>query len=301
MVRRSVYAGIITVVMCAFLAGCAKPPVAVVNGKAIDRDTLDLVMKEWVREHARQNIKVDGETLKRSVLPQLVDERLALDEAAKRGIGVSDEEMNKAIDSTRGRMGKAAFQAMLDDAGMSLDSYRKRTRERMIMARFKETLQKTVSITEEELRDYYRNSQKPFIKPARMLVKMIEMESEDVARRALKEMRDKNMDFDDLARRLKSQGKATVIDYGWVKAEFFSPEISAGLMNLRKGQYGGPYRGKTRSYLIRLKQREKERIATFAEVREDIRKILTERRTEEAFAIWLDRRKRSSTVEISLK
>jgi len=290
-----------SLIICCGLLGCAKTPVAVVNGKTIDAETLDLAMKESVGEHARQKVGVDRERLRQAVISQLVTERLMIDDAAKRGIVVPDKEVTDEIGSIRKNMGEEAFHKMLGERDVSEDVYRERTKERMLIARFRESLEREAPVTEEEVRNYYRNSQKPFIRTARMLVKMIEMESEGAARAALKEMRSGKTDFDDMAHKLKSESKATVIDYGWVRAEFFSPALAQGMMNLRAGQYGGPYKGKTRYYLIRLKEREKERIAAFDEVREDIRKILTEQRREDAFARWLDGKRKSSTVEISLK
>ncbi|MDA8433772.1 MAG: SurA N-terminal domain-containing protein [Nitrospiraceae bacterium] len=299
--RRSVLPVIVSVVVWGLVSGCARQPVAVVNGRAIGVETLDRAMKERVREHARQKVDVDRERLKRAVLAQLVDERLVLDEAAKRGIRVPDDEVNAEVDSVREKMGSGPFQKMLDASGENIRGYQKRTQERMIAARFVEGLEKESPVTEEEIRDYYRSSPKPFITPARMLVKMVEMGSEEDALRALKEMRAEKMDFDEAAGRLRAEGKATVIDYGWVSADFFSPEISSGLMNLGAGQYGGPYKGVSGYYLVRVKERQPERIAAFDEVRDEIRKVLTQQRKAEAYAAWLEGARKHSAIEISLK
>ena len=300
MTKRAWICAALLIIWCG-LMGCTKTPVAVVNGKAIDAETFDLVMKESVGDHARQKVGVDGQKLRQAVISQLVTERLMIDEAAKKGISVSDKEVTDEIGSIRKRMGEDAFHKMLGDRDMSEGVYRKRTKERMIIARFRESLEGEAPVTEEEVRNYYRNSQKPFIRPARILAKMIEMGSGDSARAVLQEIKSNDITFDDMARKLASEGKAVIIDYGWVKADFFSPEIAQALQNLRPGTCGGPYRGKTHVYLIRVKEREKERIATFDEVREDIRKVLTAQRRDEAFAKWLDGKKKTATVEISLK
>jgi parvulin-like peptidyl-prolyl isomerase len=290
-----------SLIVCCCVLGCAKTPVAVVNGKTIDAESFDLAMRETVGEHARQKAGVDRQRLRQAVIFQLVTDRLMIDDAANKGIKVSDKEVTEEIGSTRKRMGEEAFHKMLGERDMSEGAYRKRTKERMIIARFREGLEKGSPVTEEEVRNYYRNSQKPFIRPARMLAKMIEMESGDTARAALKEMRRNKITFDDMAAKLAAEGKAVVIDYGWVKADFFSPEIARGLMNLMPGRYGGPYMGRKKIYLIKVKEREKERIAAFEEVREDIRKVLTEQRQEEAFARWLDGKRKTATVEVSIK
>ncbi len=290
-----------SLIICSGLLGCTKAPVAVVNGKKIDAEAFDHAMRESVGEHGRRNVDVDGQRLRQAVIFQLVTERLMIDEAAKKGICVSDKEVADEMVSIRKKMGEVAFLKMLEKQDVSEDAYRRRTKELMIIARFREGFEKEATVSEEEVRNHYRNSQKPFIRTARMLVKMIEMGSEGEARLALKEMKSRNADFDEMARKLESEGKATVIDYGWVKADFFSPELAQGLASLRAGQYGGPYKGNRHYYLIRLKEREKERIATFEEIKEELRKSLTEQRREDAFARWLDEKRRTATVEISLK
>ncbi len=290
-----------SLIICSCLLGCTRAPVAVVNGKKIDAEAFDHAMRESVGEHGRRNVDVDRQRLRQAVIFQLVAERLMIDEATKKGICVPEKEVTDEIASIRKKMGEDAFLKMLEKQDVSEDAYRRRTKELMIIARFREGFEKEAPVSEEEVRNYYRNSQKPFIRPGRMLVKMIEMGSEDEARLALKEMKRRKTDFDKMARKLESEGRAAVIDYGWVKADFFSSEIAQGLALLRAGEYGGPYKGNAHFYLIRLKEREKERIATFEEVREDIRRSLTEQRREDAFARWLDEKRRTATVEISLK
>jgi parvulin-like peptidyl-prolyl isomerase len=94
--------------------GCSKP-VATVNGKKIDKATLDLHVKEKVQEHKMQNVTSDNVKLREAVLQQLIGEKLMLEEAAPQGIRVSDEEANKEIDAIKNKLGAEQFNKTLKE------------------------------------------------------------------------------------------------------------------------------------------------------------------------------------------
>ncbi|MBI5640727.1 MAG: SurA N-terminal domain-containing protein [Nitrospirae bacterium] len=283
-----------------FLFGCSRP-VATVNGKKIDRKSFDQLMKERMEGHRQQNARPDMKRLKEAVLSQLIAERFMLEDAGEKKIAVTDEELNKEIEGRKKAMGEEAFSKSLRDKGISPEEFRQAVKETMILSRFTESLLNEDPVTEEELREYYRSSQIPFIRPVSMLVKMIEMDSEDAARSVIREMRSKKIAFDDMAGRLEQEKKAVIIDYGWANPDTFSPSLAEAIKNLKVGQYGGPYRGKKSFFLVMLKEREKEAIAPFEEVRESIRAQLSGQRRQAVLNRWLEQKRRSSTVVINMQ
>jgi len=287
-------------VMTGLIAGCAKP-VATVNGRPVDRRTFDVLLKERTDALKQQAPAADLKKLRESVLNDLITEGLMLDEAGKRGISVSDAEVKKEVDGIRSTTGEDDFNRALRDKGMALDLFLRRTREKMLMSRFMESLLAREVVTEEEIRQYYRSSPRPFLKPAKVLMNMIEFDSEEEARKVIREMREKKSDFDAVAKELEAGKKAAVSGYGWVNPDLFSPGLSLSIRNLRNGQYGGPYQGKQKVYLVRVMDREKEGIASYNDMRESIRNTLLEQKRQVAFAHWLDRKRRESKIEISLQ
>ena len=286
--------------LISFLGGCSKPA-ATVDGKAISKEKVDLHMKDRLQEHKLQKVSVDQKKMKDAILQELIDEQLALNEAAARGIIISDAEVDKEIDLLRKKIGEEQYQKALKDKGLTPESYRSRVRDRIALTRFVESFVKTDDITEEEMRDFYKNSSKPFLKSARVNMKIVEFQTEDAARTAVSEMQKTKADFDDYAKKLDTEKKASVTDYGWVAPDFFSPSMASSIKMLKEGQQGGPYKGKTGYYLVRVKERQNEGISTFEEVKETIRAGILQQKRGDAYMQWLEQKRKTAKIVINLK
>ncbi|MEW6109343.1 MAG: SurA N-terminal domain-containing protein [Nitrospirota bacterium] len=282
-----------------FIAGCSRPA-AVVNGKKIDRAIFDLYMKEKIQDHMLRNVTPDAEKLKEAVIQELIAERLIIDEAGARGITVSEEELNSEIEAMKKSAGAEAFDKALKGKGISDEVFRKRTREKMIMLRFIKSLAKEDDVTGEEISEYYKNSPKPFIKTGRVLMKMIEFSTEQAAKETIEKMKNGKISFDDMAKKLSEENKAIVSNYGWVNPAFFSPSISEALKDMKPGDSGGPYKGLKNYFLIKVKDREKESIAKFDEVKNDIKAMLLEQKRQAELAHWLANKKKTAKIEINI-
>jgi parvulin-like peptidyl-prolyl isomerase len=269
-----------------------------VNGKKISKETLEMHLKERVTEHKGQNVTIDAKKLRESVLQELISERIALDEAAARGITASDADASKEIDAIKQRFGDEMFQKSLKEKGITLDAFRQRVKEKIILGRFMESFANVNDITDAEMSDYYKNSPKPFIKPARVNMKIVEFQSEETARAAADDLEKTKKDFDQYADQLARENKANVTDYGWVSPEFFSPSMAVAIKALKDGQHGGPYKGQKSFYLVRVKERQSEGIAKYDEVKDMIRNLLLQQRRTEGHMKWLEQKRSTSKIEI---
>ncbi len=283
-----------------YFTGCSRPP-ATVNGKKIDKATFELHLKEKMQDHKMQNASPDINKLKNAVIQELISERLILDEAEKQGIKATDEEIGAQIDSMKKAMGEEAFSKALNDKGLTIDSLKKRTREKMILARFVDIIVKDETVDDDEISEHYKSSSKPFMKPARVLMKMIEISSEADARSVAAEMQEKKISFDELAKKLDEQKKAVVSDYGWVNPDFFSPELAKAAREMKPGEHGGPYKGQKNYFFIRVKEREKESVASFQDVKDEIGTMLLEQKRQAAVAHWIAEKKKTAKIEINIK
>lgn len=283
-----------------YFTGCSRPA-ATVNGKKIDKATFESHLKEKMQDHKMQNASPDIKKLRDAVIHELISERLILDEAEKQGIKVSDDELNAQIDAMKKSMGEEALSKALKDKGLTMDSLKKRTREKIVMARFVDSIVKEETVSDEEISDFYKNSPKPFMKPVRILMKMIEISSEADAKAVAAEMQEKKIDFDAMAKKLDEQKRAVVSDYGWVNPDFFSPEIATAARDMQPGQHGGPYKGQKNYFFIKIKDREKESIAKFDDVKNEISAQLLDQKRQTAVAHWIAEKKKTAKIEINIK
>ncbi len=294
--------GLMLAVLCiaAVLGGCSKPA-ATVDGKGISKEKIDLHMKDRLREHKLQNASVEEKKMKEAILQELIGEQLALNEAAVKGISVADSEADKELEQLRKKMGEEQYQKALKDKGLTPETYRSRLRERMTLARFMESFAKPDDISEQELLDVYKNSPKPFLKPAQVNMKIVEFQSEDAVTAAASEIKNSKADFDEYANKLGTENKASVTDYGWVSPDFFSPAMASSIKMLKEGQQGGPYKGKVGFYLVRVKSIRNESVAPFDEVKESIRAQLLQQRRGEAYMQWQEQKRKTAKIVINLK
>jgi foldase protein PrsA len=283
-----------------FIGGCAKPA-ATVDGKGISKEKIDLHMKDRLQEHKLQNASVDQKKMQDAILQELIGEQLALNEAAAKGIKISDAEVDKEIDLLRKKIGEEQYQKALKDKGVTPESYRNRRREQMTLMRFIESFAKRDDISEEQVKNVYKSSEKPFLKPARVNMKIVEFQTEEAARAAAAELKQTKADFDEYAKKLSADKKVSVTDYGWVSPDFFSPSMAASIKSLKEGQQGGPYQGKTGFYLVRVKERQDESVSSFDEVKESIRSSLLQQKRGEAYMQWLEQKRKTAKIVINLK
>lgn len=282
------------------LASCSRPA-ATVNDRKIDMKTLDQFVNERAADHRQRNVAIDMSRMREVVLQELIAQILILEEAEKRGIHPTDEEVTKEMASVKGAAGDEALSQALKDRGMTMDTFRTRVKDQLTLAKFSLDLVKDEEISEEEMREYYRNSPKPFMQPARVLMRMMEFSSEPEAQAVREEMEKKGIAFDEMAARIAQEKRAVVSEYGWVPPEFFSPPIAAALKDLAAGEQGGPFQGQKGFFLIRVKDRQKERVSSYEEVRDSVRSLLLDQRRQAAVAHWIAERKKASKIVIHLK
>lgn len=280
-------------------AGCAKPP-AIVNGKTIDKKTFELRLNDRLQSHKQRDLTIDMAKIKQAVIQELIAELLILDAAAEEGIQVSDEEIDNQIAVMRKSTGEAEFHKKLNEKGITSDRFRSMTKDKIIISKFVITLIKDDEVPADAIREYYTNSPKPFIRPIRVFMKLIEFPTEEAANTALESMKNEKISFDKMAEKLKKEKKAFSTDYGWVNPAVFSPSIAAATQNIDAGAYGGPYKGKNSYFLIRIKEREKESVATFEEVKAHIKNILLQQKRQTTIAHWVADKKKMARIEINI-
>ncbi len=100
--------------------------------------------------------------LNRKALYSLIEKKVMLDEAEKRGIGVTDKELSDAITENRsfqdetGRFNKARYAEVLRLNGMTPTGYEKMLRDDLIIQKFGDLIKSSATVTDDQLRDYYK-------------------------------------------------------------------------------------------------------------------------------------------------
>ncbi len=280
------------------IAGCGKRPAAVVNGEEISMEDFERQLAQRREAHRLQGAEVDERALREAVIQEMIGRRLLLQVAREKGITVSDEELQERINRIENTIGKENLAKNLQQWGVTEEQYRKNLRETIMIEKLINQLVPEDSITEEDMKKYYRESQTPFLKPERVQVRLLQTKTEQQARDIYEEWKKSGLNFDEFVAKMKQPEGVAVTGYGWIEPDLFGGVIRDALKELKEGEVGGPYKGTDGYYIIRVKKREPEKVLSYEEAKEQIKnRMLIDRRLAMR-AHLIEERKKKSEIKV---
>ena len=159
-------------------AGCGEPDgtdvAAKVNGERITYADLERYEISRVQDpRGTAGVPDAGQQLLRrmGLLRELVDQRILLQRASAQGLGVSDRDVDVALDRRRLAYGSAEdFQRFLEAAGVDPRDLREEFRRQLtVELLLNREISSKVSVSEEEMRQYYQNHSAAFAVPEQQM------------------------------------------------------------------------------------------------------------------------------------
>jgi len=146
----------------------------VVNDDVITKTELDerlAKQKELLRQLNRYDeaqLSEEIEKARPEILERMIDELLFTQEAVKRMIQISDDEVQEYINKLKSQYGsEEAFEEALDAEGYTLDSFRKEIKRTLLLQELvKQKFGSELNTTDEEVKQFYRENKDQF--PARL-------------------------------------------------------------------------------------------------------------------------------------
>lgn len=263
--------------------------VATVNGHAVTKAEL-LTQGALIRSQVR---KAEGvaprATLEfyRDVLDGLIGEVLIFDDGAKRGLGATDEEIDKAVAGLRSAHDSdEAFQAALLEQGTSLPRVRQQLKRSLSLEKvLRQEVGSESAVGEAEARQFYEQNQElmrtpPSVRVRHILVRADKDDPESVreARALLLDLRRKiagGADFADLAKIHSQDGKTRDQggDLPWVPIT--ESEADQRLQALAVGELSGIEETHHGLHLIQVLEKRPAATVPFEQAKERILYMLT--------------------------
>jgi peptidyl-prolyl cis-trans isomerase SurA len=266
--------------------------VAVVNDEAITWGELykamEFEMAKEMRSLSVEQKKAVFEENEAMFLENMINTKLQLQEARKFGITVSERDMDAAVQGIQKKyqLGDEEYLKIVRDEGFTMEEYRERLGEQMIIGRLLEmAVRSKIVITDEDLQGappgdaFYRLRQIFFKdKPG----------AQDRADAVMDEL-EAGADFAKLALK-HSEGPLTSAggDLGFVQKSKMISEFASALEGLSPGQFSQPFRTAKGLHIIKFEQ-----------VR-GIREVLSEEHFSEAYVDWLRGLREMAFIEIRL-
>ncbi|GBD94698.1 chaperone SurA precursor [bacterium BMS3Abin05] len=280
-------------------AQAAKKVVATVNGADITNDALlaginqKLPLISIHKSVSEQKYK----EIRRQVLNQLIDEELLYQEAKRQKFKADKTELNRHIAyMKKAYPTKKTFREQLAKTGLSYRQWIAKLKRRLLInqVRQREIVDK-VTITDRDVRRYYRKNKKKFIVPQRLKILHILISVEPGAmevgwKAGLKkaQMVYKNImageDFSKAAKEYSadSTSRARGGDIGWVHLGQLLPELDQVARRMKIGEVSHPIRTIYGYHIIKLVDHKPRKQLSFSEIDiKELKEKLRRKRIEE--------------------
>ncbi len=277
--------------------------VASVDGTRITRTQLEDHLAFLVRlGQLRAEVLSDPvrkKEVERLALDDLITRRLMLAEAERLRITVGTGEEDVVFGKAHGgQPGEPKLAEVAKKAGEDSDRMRREVRGQLVMTRLRDKITETVSVSDEEIANYYNSRRQAFASPALAHLRLLIGESREEAER-LRGQALKGADFATLVREHSKGGnKESGGDLGWVDPRMLPASIASAVASIRQTGITPVVEAKGQFYIVRVEGRQDPRPFTLAEVKDQIRERLTAERKQAKFAGWIQERRRAARVEV---
>ncbi|TAL26058.1 MAG: hypothetical protein EPN94_03915 [Nitrospirae bacterium] len=285
--------------------GCSREPVvARVNGEAITQKDIKVLLKHAGIKEDSKMLQSGGihNTMQQELLDQLINEKLMLQAAKKEKIRVDKKEvMNAYNNMVKAFLKEADYLQRLKQKGLSKDIVLKSIEKDLIVGKFKDSLSRSVSVSEEELKGYYDNNLRTFAVAEQMRLSIIKATNIEEAKRIKKEI-DKGASFEEMADKYPAGHTGPgERETGWITLDTFPADMAKAITKIKTGTAGGPIKGREGYYIIKVMDKKEKKIRSFDEVKENIEHQLTQQKARDAFQSWLQDARKNAKIELPKK
>lgn len=245
------------------------------------------------------------------ILEQLINQRLQLQMARKRGITVGPEEVEKAVEDVKQKNGMAtdaALQKALQEEQADLDQYKNGLKDQiMVLKLVNREVKSGVVLSEEEMRSYYEEHADRFLTPMQYRLRQIfipipgtgSAQTAEQTARSVADQLKSGADFQAMVKRYSSGPEAKYNgDLGTLRTDQMLPEIRQAIEPLKPGEFSGPVKTAAGIHIFRLDEIQPPKPRPFEEAKNEIQERLFQERSAELYEKWLKDLRASAQVEI---
>lgn len=212
----------------------------------------------------------------REVLTDIYQSLLLLSRADQLGARITDVDVEKALATTRERMGlqtEEQMQQALQQSGLTEEALHERLRENLLVQEVMgREVHPRLRVSEDELRRYYREHADEFTNPAAVRLSDVVILQEDQDPAAVAALAKRI--HDDIAGGKEPGdvvGKGSqLVDLGWVNKGDLDAELEKAAWALQPGGVTQPVRGRGGLHVVKLLERREPVLRPFDEVKEQI-------------------------------
>jgi peptidyl-prolyl cis-trans isomerase SurA len=261
-----------------------------------------------LNEEERRKVFQDNEAV---FLDKLIDMKLQMQEAGKIGITVSSEDVKEAIENIKRKysLSDKALEESLKKEGLTLEEYKKRLSEQILISQFiNQQIRSKVVVSEEELKRHMQSRTENFGDGEAFKLRQIffRKPKDDSEKKAVEEKASLVMqrlkageDFSKLAKEYSEDPSARLGgDIGYVKKNYMAKEFIDILSQMNTGDFSKPFWTEKGLHIIKLD--EKVSAQSTNEIKENIRRQLAETQFIEKYNSYVKGLREKARIEIRL-
>ena len=284
-----------------FISGCNNKEVDVVgevNGESISTENYEshLSFLQYFYE-LQTGTNLDEEkdqavidTLKDQTFDDLVLERILHQEAKKEGIVVTEKEIKEELTRVQSSYSEENYKKLLKDMGMTENQLKEQIKTQIIYAALKEKLVADVTISEQEVQQYYQDNIDIFVEQGGVQLSHILVDTEKEAEEILAKL-EQGDDFASLAREFSScPSSSQGGDLGLFNQDSnFVTEFKDAALQLKPGEITRePVKSEFGFHIIKAGERQEARTIPLEEIEKNLHQQLSEDKKLEFFYSYLE-------------
>ncbi|MEI6212849.1 MAG: peptidylprolyl isomerase [Desulfuromonadales bacterium] len=295
------------------LAQPASSVVATVNGYKLIATELDQEIQKIMpmnRSFHGAMSKEKNDKIRSEAMEKLIDLELKFQDARAKGMKLSEAEISAVVDaySKRNTSGKN-FSAVLAESGFNDTSFARFIERNVLSDRIRiREVDDKVSITDKDVEEYYKKNSGRYSKPEEMRASHILVKVEPSA--AVEERALRKQKADEILKKIKAGGDFSELAYaesddltrikggdiGFFHSGQALPEFESVLAAMKVGGTSDVIETIYGYHIIRLTEKRPARQLPFAEVREKIKKELTDAEKSRLQETWMSGLKKKAVI-----
>jgi len=240
-------------------------------------------------------------SFKKNILDQLIDYELIYQQAQKEKVKISNDEINLEIDKIKDNFSSPEeFDEALKANNITLVRLKEDIKRQLMINSILEETRNQVSVSDEELLEYYNENKESFLEPEQVHARHILVETEEEANNLLLQLKEGLTDFAELAKE-KSIGPSAPSggDLGFFAIGQMVKEFEDAAFSLEPGEISGVVQTQFGYHIIKCEEKKEEYSPTFEEAKERISNLLKSQRENEAITALISKLKEEANIVIN--
>ena len=283
-----------------------------ISGYIAEVNEVGITYNQWQNSFLNATSQYDDKTLssmdqslinsfKKNVLDQIINYELLFQQAKKSNIKISQDEINSELEKIKENFSSPAeFEQALKANNITLSQIKDEIKKQLMVNHVLEDTKNRISITDDDLLDYYNEYTESFFEPEKVRARHILVNTEEEANAILNQLKEGLVDFAQLAKEKSTCPSAeNGGDLGFFTRNQMVKEFEDAAFSLTPGKISDVVKTEFGYHIIKCEEVKEEYSPTFDEVKDRITTTLKYQRENEAILDLISKLKEEANIIIN--